>query len=163
MSSPKNDRLSAELRLSSERTKRRTTMFRYLPIFAALASSLIPSLKADEWDKKANVTVSKPFAAEGTVFPAGQYVARLQNSSFNRDVVHIFNEDGTPVITPVLANPASRLEPAGWNKLSFYTTPAEKPAASHSWFFAGDTNGLEFHHNVPVFPLRRVLGKLGLR
>jgi hypothetical protein len=138
-------------------------MFRYLAIFAALASSLIPSLKADEWDKKANIAVSQPFAVEATVFPAGHYVLRLQNSSSNRDVVQFFNEDGTPVITTTLATPASRLEPAGGPKLSFYETPADRPAALHTWFFAGDTNGVEFHRYVQIFPLRRVLGKLGFR
>jgi hypothetical protein len=133
-------------------------MLRYLPMFAALASSLIPSLKADESDNKANITVSKPFGVGATVFSTGHYVPRLQNSSSNRDVVRIFDEDGTPVITSILATPASRLEPAGRPRLSFLETPAEQPAALHTWFFAGDTNGVEYRRYVH-FPLRRLLGK----
>ena len=134
-------------------------MFRNLPVFAALASSLvsgvfIPSLKADEWDKKANVTVSKPFAAEGTVFPAGHYVLRLLNSSSNRDVVQIFNEEGTRIFTTILAIPATRQEATGGPKLSFYEMPAEQPAALHTWFYPGDPSGFEFrqpqHTAVPV-------------
>jgi|HubBroStandDraft_1064217.scaffolds.fasta_scaffold74912_2 hypothetical protein len=124
-------------------------MFRYLPIFAALAYSLmsstfVPSLRADEWDKKTNITVSKPFAVEETVLPAGHYVLRLLNSSSNRDVVEIFDGGGTRLITTILAIPASRLEPTGDPKLSFYETPAERPAALHTWFYAGDTSGVEF-------------------
>ena len=119
-------------------------MFRYLPIFAALASSLIPSLKADEWDKNTNIAVSKPLAVEATVFPTGHYVLRLQNSSANRDVVQFFNEDGTRIIATILAIPASRREPTGDPKLSFYETPAEQPVALHTWFYAGDTLGVEF-------------------
>jgi hypothetical protein len=134
-------------------------MLRYLPMFAALASSLIPSLKADEWDKKANITVSKPFAVEATVFPTGHYVPRLQNSSSNRDVVQFFNEDGTPVITTIRAAPASRREPTG----GLSETTAEQPAALHTWFFAGNTNGVEYHRYVQIFPLRRLLGKDGFR
>ena len=103
-------------------------MFRYLPIFAALASSLIPSLKADEWDKKTNITVSKPFSVEETVLPAGHYVLRLLNLSSNRDVVEIYDGGGTRLIATILAIPASRLEPTGDPKLSFYETPAERPA-----------------------------------
>jgi hypothetical protein len=144
-----DSRLGAEARLSSERTKRRTTMFRYLPIFAALATSLIssaliPSLKADEWDKKTNITVSKSFAVEETVFPAGHYVLKLQNSLLNRDVVQIYNEEGTRIIATILAIPALRQEATDGPKLSFYETPAEQPAALHTWFFAGDTSGVEF-------------------
>ena len=138
-------------------------MFRYLPIVAALASSLIPSLKADEWDKNTNIAVSKPLAVQATVFPTGHNLLRLQNSSANRDVVQFFNEDGTPIITTILATPASRLEPTGGPRLSFYETPAEQPAALHTWFFAGDTNGVEFHRYVQIFPLRRLLGKSGFR
>jgi hypothetical protein len=124
-------------------------MFRYLPIFAALAYSLmsstfVPSLRADEWDKKTNITVSKSFAVEGTVFPAGHYVLRLLNSSSNRDVVQIFNEEGTRIFTTILAIPATRQEATGGPKLSFYEMPAEQPAALHTWFFAGDTMGVEF-------------------
>jgi hypothetical protein len=124
-------------------------MFRYLPIFAALAYSLmsstfVPSLRADEWDKKTNITVSKPFAVEETVLPAGHYVLRLLNSSSNRDVVEIYDGGGTRLITTILAIPASRLEPTGDPKLSFYETAAERPAALHTWFYAGDTLGVEF-------------------
>jgi hypothetical protein len=135
-------------------------MFRYLPVFAALASSLVsgvfaPSLKADEWDKKTNITVSQRFAVEDTVLPAGHYVLRLLNSSSNRDVVEIYDGGGTRLITTILAIPASRLEPTGDPKLSFYETPAEQPAALHTWFYAGDTSGVEFvqpKHATPAGP-----------
>ena len=52
-------------------------MKRNLPVFAALAMSLIssafvPSLKAGEWDKKTTLTISKPVAVQGTILPAGR-------------------------------------------------------------------------------------------
>jgi hypothetical protein len=132
-------------------------MFRYLPVFGALASGLlstafVPSLKADEWDKKTNITVSRSFAVEETVLPAGHYVLRLLNSSSTRDVVEIYDGGGTRLITTVLAIPASRREPTGDPKLSFYETPAEQPAALHTWFYAGDTLGVEFLHPKGATP-----------
>src|ERR1700693_5099422 len=135
-------------------------MFRNLPVVAALASSLmtsafVPSLKASEWDKTTNITVSQRFAVEDTVLPAGHYVLRLLNSSSNRDVVEIYDGGGTRLITTILAIPASRLEATGAPKFSCYETPAENPAALHTWFYAGDTSGVEFvqpKHATPAGP-----------
>src|SRR6266853_489438 len=128
--------------------KRSTTMYRYLPVFAALAISLtssafVPSLKASESDKKTIITISQPIAVEETVLPAGQYVLRLLDST-SRDVVEIFNGEGTRLITTILAIPAYRLEPASKAELSFYESPAQHPTALHTWFYPGDNIGFEF-------------------
>src|ERR1700692_4650675 len=102
-----------------------TTMKRNLPVFAALAMSLIssafvPSLKAGEWDKKTTLTISKPVAVQGTILPAGQYVLRVQDSSSLQDVVFIFNSDETQLITTVLTIHANRLQPTDKSDFSFY-------------------------------------------
>src|ERR1700687_6491402 len=91
-----------------------TPMKRHLPIFAALAVSLIssafvPSLKASETDKKTIITISQPVSVEGTTLPPGQYVLRLQDPSTRQDVVSIFNGDETRLITTVVANHAYRI------------------------------------------------------
>ena len=91
-------------------------MTRYLPVFAALAVSLmsgafVPSLKASEWDKRTTMTISQPVAVEGTILPAGQYVLTLLNSESERDIVYIFNGEGTRLITSVLAIHAVRSQP----------------------------------------------------
>src|ERR1700675_4017250 len=83
-----------------------TTMKRYLPVFAALATSLmssafVPSLKASESDKKTIITISQPVAVEGAILPAGQYVLRLLDSLSGRDLVYIFNGEETRLITTV--------------------------------------------------------------
>jgi len=69
-------------------------MFRYMPVFAALAMSLmssafVPSLRASVSDKKTIINVSQPIVVEGTLLQAGQYVLKLQDSSPSRDVVYI--------------------------------------------------------------------------
>ena len=119
-----------------------------LTVFAALAMSLmssafVPSLKASDSDKKTLITISQPVAVEGAILPAGQYVLRLLDST-SRDVVEIFNGEGTRLITTILAIPAYRLEPASKTELSFYESPAQHPAALHTWFYPGDNIGFEF-------------------
>jgi hypothetical protein len=138
-----------------------TTMKRYLPVFAALAVSLIsntfaPSLKASETDKKTIITISQPVSVEGTTLPAGQYVLRLQDPSTRQDVISIFNGDETRLIARVVANHAYRIQPTGKSEFSFYKSSAGQPAALHTWYYPGDENGLEF-----LRPRSRVAAQLG--
>ena len=123
-------------------------MNRYLPVFAALAASLVssafvPSLKASEFDKKTIITISQPVAVEDTILPAGQYVLRLLDTP-TRDVVYIFNGEETRLIKTVLAIHAERSEPTGKSDFSFYDSPSGQPASLHTWFYPGDETGFEF-------------------
>jgi hypothetical protein len=137
-----------------------TTMKRYLPVFAALAVSLmssafVPSLKASETDKKTIITISQPVSVQGTTLPAGKYVLRLQDSSTRQDVVSIFNGDETQLITTVVANRTYRIEPTGKSEFSFYKSSPGQPAALRTWYYPGDDNGLEFlrpRHRVAAQP-----------
>jgi hypothetical protein len=129
--------------------KGETLMKRNLPVFAALAisimsSAFVPSLKASESDKKTIVTISQPVAVRGTILPAGQYVLKLQDSSYSRDVVYIFNGEETRLITTVLAIHAYRPQPTDKSEFSFYDSPAGQPTALHTWFYPGDNIGFEF-------------------
>jgi hypothetical protein len=124
-------------------------MFRYSPVFAALALSLmssafVPSLKASETDKKTVITVSQAIAVEKTVLPAGKYVLKLLNSSSSRDIVQIYNAEETQLITTILAIPAYRQRPTGETMFSFYEAPAGQPSGLHTWFYPGDNSGFEF-------------------
>jgi hypothetical protein len=129
-------------------------MKRHLCVFAALAVSLmsgayIPSLKASESDKKTVITISRPVIVRGTTLPAGKYVLRLLNASFSRNVVYIFDGEGTRLITTVLTIPAYRPEPADESEFSFYESPSGQPAALHLWFYPGDNYGFEFLRPQP--------------
>ena len=124
-------------------------MTRYLRVFAALAmslisSALVPSLKATDRDKKTTITISQPVAVEETILPPGQYVLKLQDSPFARDVVYIFDSKETRLIAKIQAIHAERPEPTGKTDFSFYNSPAGQPAALHTWFYRGDDMGLEF-------------------
>src|ERR1700688_926901 len=124
-------------------------MTNYLPVLAALATSLmsspfIPSLNAGEVDKKTIITISHPVAVEGTILPAGQYVLKLQEDQSSRDIVHIYDADGRRLIATVLAIHAYRLQPTGDTEFEFYDSPAGQPTALHTWFYPGDNSGFEF-------------------
>jgi hypothetical protein len=124
-------------------------MKRYLPVFAAMATSLIssafvPSLKASESDERTIITISRPVDVQGTVLPAGQYVLKLQDSPSNRSVIYVFNSEETRLMTTVLAIHAYRLDLTDKSYFSFYDSPAGQPAALHTWFYPGENSGFEF-------------------
>jgi hypothetical protein len=70
-------------------------MKHHLTTIAALAVSLmggalVPTAKADEWDKKTNITIDQSIEVDGTVLHPGSYVMRLLVSSPDRHTVQIF-------------------------------------------------------------------------
>ena len=139
-------RLTSTPKLNKEKT---TTMKHYLPLLTTVAMSLmsstfIPSLKAGNLDKQTAITISEPVSVEGTMLPAGKYVLRLQDPSSSRDLISIFNGDGTRLIATVLALHAYRLEPTGESEFKFYKSVAGQPTALHTWFYPGDDSGWEF-------------------
>ena len=124
-------------------------MKRHLSVFAALAmalmsSALVPSLKASESDKKTVIRISQAVSVQGTVLPAGQYVLRLLDSPSDRTFVRIFNGEGTRLITMVRAIHAYRPFLAGKSEFKFYDLHEGQPAALHTWFYPGDSDGFEF-------------------
>jgi hypothetical protein len=126
-------------------------MKRYLPVFVALAMSLmssafVPSLKAGARDKKTTISISQPISVKGVTLPPGQYVLRLQDYLYGRDLVYIFNGEDTRLIATVPAIHAYRLDATDKSEFSFYESSAGQPAALHTWFFPGDNYGFEFLH-----------------
>ena len=134
-------------------------MKNYLPMLTTLATSLlsstfIPSLQAGDENKQTTIAISEPVSVQGTILPAGKYVLRLEDPSSSRNLIAIFNGDGTRLITTVLALHAYRLEPTGGSEFEFYKSPAGQPTALHTWFYPGDDSGYEFrrpkHIATPV-------------
>ncbi len=75
---------------------------------------------------------------------AGRYVLRLRDYFPMRDVVSIFNSDETRLITTIAPLHATREELADKSEFSFYDSSEGQPAALHTWFYPGDSNGYEF-------------------
>jgi hypothetical protein len=111
---------------------------------ALLCAALGPSLRADTWDKKTIVTFGDAIEIPGQVLPAGTYVFKLANSSSNRHIVQIWNEDETQIFATILTIPEYRLDPAETTIFEFEERPGDSPMALRRWFYPGETIGDEF-------------------
>lgn len=112
----------------------------FFGLFAAVA-------KAGVSDKKTVITINAPVKIPGyrtTVLPAGKYVMKVLDSTGGRNIVTIYNEDETKLLTTVVAIPNYRLEASDKSEFSFWETPAGEPVALRSWFYPGDNYGFEF-------------------
>jgi hypothetical protein len=120
--------------------------FRMIAVFAMslTVSTLAPSLKADGWDKKTNLTIDQSIDVQGTVLPPGTYVMKLLNASNDRYTVQIFNARENHLFTTILATPMYRVSVPADTELKFYDVVAGQPSALHTWFFPGDNVGYEF-------------------
>jgi len=110
-------------------------------VVSILATS---GLVADEFDKKTNITVNETILIPGRTLPPGKYVMKLMNSSSNRNIVQIFNENQNKLEATILAINNYRLQPTDKTVLRYWETPSGTPPALRAWFFPGDNYGQEF-------------------
>ena len=125
-------------------------------IFVALAALLFVggmfTIQAQTFNQKTYVTFSHPVEVPGKVLPAGKYGFQLAETSTYRHVVQIFNEDGTELITTVLAIPNYRLTANDKTVIEFAERPAGTPPALRAWFYPATNFGQEF-----VYPRARAV------
>jgi hypothetical protein len=127
------------------------TVFCLLAI-TLLGATLLPSARADGWDKKTIITFSQAVEVPGKILPAGTYTFKLLDSPSDRHVVQIFNADGSQIITTILAINDYRLKPTGQTVMKFSERPGDSPEALRAWFYPGDEFGQEF-----VYPKVRAI------
>jgi len=125
-----------------------------LSLFAVtlLGATVLPSARADTWNKKPVVTFSQAVEVPGRVLPAGTYTFQLLDSPSDRHIVQIFNADGSQIIATILAINNYRLEPTGDTVMKFNERPGDSPEALRAWFYPGDNFGQEF-----VYPKVRAI------
>ncbi len=104
----------------------------------------VPRLAADEHDKKTFVTISAPVEIPGKVLLPGTYVFKLLDSSSNRNIVQIFDEDQKHLLATLLAVPDYRLNPPEKPLILFEERPSGTPMAVKAWFYPYDSYGEEF-------------------
>ncbi len=109
--------------------------------FAAMA--IAPVVKADDWNQKTVFTFSGPVAIPGQVLPAGTYVFKLLNSSSNRHIVQVFNEDENHVFGTFLAIPDYHMHPPSQPLIKFHERAEGEPQAIKAWFYPGRSYGHE--------------------
>jgi len=115
-------------------------------------AAVLPSARADTWNKKTVVTFSQTVEVPGKILPAGTYTFQLLDSLSDRHIVQIFNADGSQIITTILAINNYRLEPTGETVMKFSERPGDSPEALRAWFYPGDNFGQEF-----VYPKVRAI------
>jgi hypothetical protein len=120
-----------------------------LTLFGA---TLLPSARADTWNKRTVVTFSQAVEVPGRVLPAGTYTFKLLDSLSDRNIVQIFNADGSQIIVTILAINNYRLQPTGETVMKFSERPGDSPEALRAWFYPGDAFGQEF-----VYPKVRAI------
>jgi hypothetical protein len=106
-----------------------------------------PKAKADEWNNKTVITFSGPVEVPGVgqhLLPAGTYVFKLVDSSSDRHVVRIYNQDETQVLTTILAIPNYRLKATDKTVITFRERPAGEPVSLKAWFYPGHEWGEHF-------------------
>ncbi len=120
-----------------------------------VAVAFLPSVKADEWNRKTIVTFSAPVEVPGVgaqTLPAGTYVFKILDSASDRHIVQIFNEAQDHVYTTILAIPNYRLKATDKTVVTFGERAAGQPEAIRAWFYPGRQWGEEF-----VYPKYRAV------
>jgi len=126
------------------------TAFSLISCATISAVWLVPTARADEWDKKTTITTNEPIEVNHKVLVPGVYVFKLLDSQSDRHIVQIFNANETKLFDTILAIPNYRLQPTGNSVFSFWETPAGSPPALRAWFYPGDNFGQEFLNSKPV-------------
>jgi hypothetical protein len=113
-------------------------------MIALTGFTMLPYVKADDWNKETVVTLNKAVAVPGQVLAPGRYVFKLGDEPSDRNIVQIFNEDQSHIIATFLTGSAQRSEPTDDTVLTIEEQPAGSPGAVGKWFFAGEQRGVEF-------------------
>jgi hypothetical protein len=114
----------------------------------ALAPFFVFAARADEWDEATTITFSEPVQIPGEVLPAATYLFKLANSTSDRNIVQIFNSDGTRLYATVPTIPTEREEPAGNTTISLAEQGPGTPEALVKWFYPGRVTGAEFLYST---------------
>ncbi|HZV60329.1 MAG TPA: LPXTG cell wall anchor domain-containing protein [Candidatus Eremiobacteraceae bacterium] len=115
-------------------------------------AAVLPSARADQWNKQTKMTFSQDVEIPGKILPAGTYTFKLLDSPADRHIVQIFDADGTHLITTVMAINDYRLKPTGETVVKFTERPGDAPEALRAWFYPGDDFGQAF-----VYPKKRAM------
>lgn len=116
-----------------------------IAVNAALMLALsVPMLRADTLNKKTVLTFGEAVEIPGMILQPGTYVFQLENAPLDRDMVQVFDKDRTHLLTSFLAVPDYRMEPTNKTVVQLEERGANAPEAVHSWFYAGESDGLEF-------------------
>jgi hypothetical protein len=105
---------------------------------------------ADENNELTKLTFSQPVQVPGRTLPAGSYEFILANSQSSRDVVRIFNANGTNLLATIQTVPNERARETDGTSVTLAQRPDGQPAALVTWFYPGMDTGHEFIYSKQV-------------
>jgi hypothetical protein len=105
---------------------------------------------ADENNESTRLTFSQPVQVPGRILPAGTYEFVLANSDSNRNIVQIFNEDGTELFATIQTIPTELATETDGTSITLAQGQDAQPAALVTWFYPGTETGHEFIYSKPV-------------
>jgi hypothetical protein len=116
-------------------------------LFGSLIMALLflapPAVRGEQSSLMTRFSINHPFQVPGLVLqPNTRYVIRLANVPGSRNLVQIFNDDQTQLLTMFMAVSAERPEKEHAS-FTFIKTEPGFPFAIRKWFY-GQGRGLEF-------------------
>jgi len=130
-------------------------------LLGILSVSVAPSLRADDFNKETHFTINQPLQVQDTVLAPGSYVLKLAASDFDRVLVSIYDGDGIRLEKIALGFTAYRSD-AGDPKMITVSQPqGDQPSRLKTWFYPGDTFGVEFAEKGSARSLKPVGNSTG--
>jgi hypothetical protein len=115
-----------------------------------LCGTLVPGARASESDKKTIATFSGAVEIPGQVLQPGIYVFKLLDSSSNRNIVQVWNEDEDQLLATILAISDERPQASDKSVFSLEQFSTDSTPALRSWFYPGEKTGRRFVY--PQYP-----------
>ncbi len=113
-----------------------------------LASApFLSNAKADEWNKETKITFGNPVEVPGRVLLPGTYVFKLDESSTDRQLVEIYN-DNDRLVTTIPGIPDYRDDATSKTVITFSEGRQNAPEEVHEWFYPGENDGVEFIYHT---------------
>ena len=105
---------------------------------------------ADEANQLTKISFSEAVQeVPGKVLPAGNYEFVVARSDSSRNLVQIFNADGTELYATVQTIPTERARETDGTSITLAQRPDGKPDAVLTWFYLGTDTGHEFVYSKP--------------
>jgi hypothetical protein len=109
----------------------------------------VPAHANDE-NQMTKLTFSQSVQVPGRILPAGTYQFVLPTNDSNRNIVEIFNADGTELYATIQTISAERGRKAYGTSVTLAQRPNGQPKALVTWFYPGNDIGHEFVYSKQV-------------
>jgi hypothetical protein len=126
------------------RSLRNTQIAICAAVLCAALGTGVESSRADQWDRKTVVSFSAPVEVPGQILPPGTYVFKLVNLPDTRNLVQIQSEDQSFTYATLLTVNTWRSRPTNHTRFLFDERSGDQPEALQTWYYPGDTRGLDF-------------------